>query len=91
MRAAFNLLKGRSAWKGPHVVPLPIAEAMKTKTPIRTNARSCTILPQFVGLKFQVHNGKEYVEFEVSEDMVGNKLGEFAATRKKFVYKYSKN
>ncbi|KAM9928501.1 hypothetical protein OXX59_001805, partial [Metschnikowia pulcherrima] len=46
---------------------------------------------QFVGLKFQVHNGKEYVEFEVSEDMVGNKLGEFAATRKKFVYKYSKN
>ncbi|KAF7999049.1 hypothetical protein OXX80_000123 [Metschnikowia pulcherrima] len=91
MRAAFTLLKGRSAWKGPHVVPLPIAEAMKSKTAIRTNARSCTILPQFVGLKFQVHNGKEYVEFEVSEDMVGNKLGEFAATRKKFVYKYSKN
>ncbi|KAM9925953.1 hypothetical protein OXX59_003547, partial [Metschnikowia pulcherrima] len=70
MRAAFTLLKGRSAWKGPHVVPLPIAEAMKSKTAIRTNARSCTILPQFVGLKFQVHNGKEYVEFEVSEDMV---------------------
>lgn len=91
MRAAFTLLKGRSAWKGPHIVPLPIAEAMKTGKPIRTNARSCTILPQFVGLKFQVHNGKEYVEIEVSDDMVGSKLGEFAATRKKFRYKFTKN
>lgn len=91
MRAAFTLLKGRSAWKGPHVVPLPLAEAMKTGTPIRTNARSCTILPQFVGLKFQVHNGKEYVELEVTDEMVGSKLGEFAPTRKRFTYKFSKN
>lgn len=91
MRAAFTLLKGRSAWKGPHVVPLPLAEAMKSGTPIRTNARSCTILPQFVGLKFQVHNGKEYVELEVTDEMVGSKLGEFAPTRKRFTYKYSKN
>lgn len=91
MRAAFQLLKGRSAWKGPHVVPLPIAEAMKTGAPIRTNARSCTILPQMVGLRFQVHNGKDYVDVEITDEMVGNKLGEFAMTRKKFVYKYSKN
>lgn len=91
MRAGFRLLKGRSAWKGPHVVPLPIANAMQTGTPIRTNARSCTILPQFVGLKFQVHNGKEYVELEISDEMVGSKLGEFAPTRKRFTYKYSKN
>lgn len=90
MKQCIRLL-GRSAWKGPNVVPLPIGEAMKTGAPIRTNARSCTILPQFVGLKFQVHNGKEYVELEISDDMVGNKLGEFVSTRKKFSYKYSKN
>ncbi|EGV64383.1 mitochondrial ribosomal small subunit component [Yamadazyma tenuis] len=90
MRVSLSLL-GRSAWKGPHVVPLPISEAIKTGAPIRTNARSCTIIPQFVGLKFQVHNGKEYVQLEISDDMVGNKLGEFVATRKKFTYKYSKN
>ncbi len=73
------------------MVPLPIAHAQKTGTPIRTNARSCTVLPQFVGLKFEIHNGKEYVEVEVTDEMVGSKLGEFAATRKRFNYKYSKN
>ena len=90
MKPSLALL-GRSAWKGPHVVPLPIGEAMKSGGPIRTNARSCTILPQFVGLKFQVHNGKEYVELDISDDMVGNKLGEFVPTRKRFMYKFSKN
>lgn len=77
--------------EGPHVVPLPIAHAIKSNTPIRTNARSCTILPQFVGVKFQVHNGKEYVAFEVTDDMVGSKLGEFAPTRKRFSYTQTKN
>ncbi|CCF57459.1 hypothetical protein KAFR_0C04680 [Kazachstania africana CBS 2517] len=79
-------LLSRAAWKGPNIVPLPIKEAMTKGTPIRTNARSATILPQFVGLKFQVHNGKEYVPFEVTEDMVGRKLGEFAFTRKRLSY-----
>lgn len=46
--------------------------------PIRTQARSATILPNFVGLKFQIHNGKNYVDVTISEDMVGHKLGEFA-------------
>lgn len=91
MRPCLHLLRGRSAWKGPNIVPLPLGDAIKKGTPIRTNARSCTILPQFVGLKFQVHNGKEYVELEISEDMVGSKLGEFAPTRKRFMYKFSKN
>ncbi|CAN3357468.1 small ribosomal subunit protein uS19m [Diutina catenulata] len=90
MRACVPLLK-RSAWKGPHVVPLPLADAIKNGTPIRTNARSCDILPQFVGLRFQIHNGKEYVEVEITDDMVGSKLGEFAPTRKRFMYKYTKN
>lgn len=84
-------LLSRSAWKGPHIVPLPIREAISKGTPIRTNARAATILPQFVGLKFQVHNGKEYVAFEVVEDMVGRKLGEFVPTRKRFSYTQTKN
>jgi ribosomal protein S19 len=46
--------------------------------PIRTQARSATILPNFVGLKFEVYNGKVYHEVHVTEDMVGHKLGEFS-------------
>ncbi|KAG7664313.1 RSM19 [[Candida] subhashii] len=90
MRPSLHLLK-RSTWKGPNIVPLPIAQAIKNRVPVRTNARSATILPQFVGLKFQIHNGKEYVEVEITDDMVGSKLGEFAPTRQRFLYKYTKN
>lgn len=46
--------------------------------PIRTQQRSATILPNFVGLKFQVHNGKVYHDVTITEDMVGHKLGEFS-------------
>lgn len=90
MRASIVQL-ARSSWKGPHVVPLPLAQAKKEGTPIRTNARACTILPQFVGLKFQIHNGRDYVQVEITEDMVGAKLGEFAHTRKRFSYTQTKN
>ena len=47
--------------------------------PIKTQARSATILPNFVGLIFQVHNGKIYNDVRITEDMVGHKLGEFSA------------
>lgn len=46
--------------------------------PVRTQARSATILPSFVGLRFEVHNGKEYNHIQITEDMVGHKLGEFS-------------
>jgi len=46
--------------------------------PVKTQARSATILPNFVGLRFQVHNGKIYHEVTITEDMVGRKLGEFS-------------
>lgn len=46
--------------------------------PVRTQARSATILPNFVGLKFEIHNGKDYLQVMITEDMVGHKLGEFA-------------
>ena len=51
------------------------------KEPIKTWARACQIPPQFVGHRFAVHNGREFIEVFVSEDMVGHRLGEFAPTR----------
>ncbi|DAA72972.1 37S ribosomal protein S19 [Trichophyton mentagrophytes] len=87
------LLK-RSAWKGPNIVPLPLPKTIPPPpgTPaIRTQARAATILPNFVGLRFAVHNGKQYQEILITEEMVGRKLGEFAPTRKRFTYQHSKN
>ncbi|TKA52381.1 37S ribosomal protein S19, mitochondrial [Cryomyces minteri] len=86
-------LCARSIWKGPHIVPLPIVRpaAGERVAPIKTQARSATILPNFVGLKFQVHNGKIYNDVLITEDMVGHKLGEFSPTRKRFTYKQTKN
>ena len=51
------------------------------KEPIKTWARACTIVPEFVGHTFLVHNGRQHPKVFVTEDMVGHKLGEFAATR----------
>lgn len=54
---------------------------MGTKDPIKTWARACTIVPEFVGFTFLVHNGRQHMKVFVTEDMVGHKLGEFAPTR----------
>jgi len=51
------------------------------KTPIKTWSRRSTVAPDFVGLTFAVHNGKQFLPVYVSENMVGHKLGEFAPTR----------
>ncbi|PGH26953.1 hypothetical protein AJ80_01337 [Polytolypa hystricis UAMH7299] len=78
---ATRVLCGRSVWKGPNIVPLPLPRTIPPPPgtpPIRTQARSATILPNFVGLKFQVHNGKDYQDVIITEQMVGRKLGEFA-------------
>ncbi len=77
---------GRSLKKGPFVTPKLYAkvEQMATegrKDPIKTWARACTIVPEFVGHTFMVHNGKAHLKVFVTEDMVGHKLGEFAPTR----------
>jgi small subunit ribosomal protein S19 len=76
----------RSIWKGPFVDGYVIAKAQKAgssprKEAIKTWSRRSTIMPQFVGLTFQVHNGHKFIPVLVSEDMVGHKLGEFAPTR----------
>lgn len=52
-----------------------------SKTPIKTWARRSTIVPEMVGLTFDVHNGKKHISVFVTEAMVGHKLGEFAPTR----------
>ncbi|GJM18609.1 MAG: 30S ribosomal protein S19 [Phycisphaeraceae bacterium] len=51
------------------------------RVPIKTWARACTIVPEFVGHTFQVHNGRAFMDVFVTEDMVGHKLGEFSLTR----------
>jgi small subunit ribosomal protein S19 len=75
----------RSVWKGPFVdgYILKKAEAARgnRNAAIKTWSRRSTILPQFVGLTFQVHNGNKFIPVFVSEEMVGHKLGEFAPTR----------
>lgn len=77
---------GRSLKKGPYVVESVYRKVMKQteageNTPIKTWARSCTIVPEFVGFTFQVHNGRAFPDVFVTEDMVGHKLGEFSITR----------
>ena len=76
----------RSVWKGPFVELslLKKAEEMQDsgkKQVIKTWSRRSTIMPQFVGLTFNVYNGRKFVPVYVTEEMVGHKLGEFAPTR----------
>ena len=76
----------RSQKKGPYVDEKLFGKVRRAKeggstAPIRTWARRCTIVPEFVGQKFEVHNGKVFVSLYVTEDMVGHKLGEFSPTR----------
>ncbi len=76
----------RSVWKGPFVDGYLLKKAEKSresgrKEVIKTWSRRSTILPQFVGLTFGVHNGRKHIPVLVSEDMIGQKLGEYAPTR----------
>ena len=77
----------RSVWKGPFVDGYLLKKAEKSRESGRNEvikiwSRRSTILPQFVGLTFGVHNGKQHLEVLVSEDMVGHRLGEFSPTKK---------
>ncbi|RIJ16323.1 30S ribosomal protein S19 [Henriciella mobilis] len=76
----------RSVWKGPFVDGYLLKKAEKAhaaerREVIKTWSRRSTIMPQFVGLNFQVHNGNKFVPVLVTEEMVGHKFGEFAPTR----------
>ena len=77
---------GRSTKKGPHVVERLLEKVAKvdasgSREPIKTWARACTVVPEFIGKNFAIHNGKTFMKLYVTEDMVGHKLGEFAPTR----------
>ena len=77
----------RSLKKGPYVAEslMKKVQAAKTSTKkevIKTWSRRSTIYPDFIGLTFAVHNGKDFIPVYVTEEMVGHKLGEFALTRK---------
>ena len=76
----------RSLWKGPFVDGYLFKKAEAARGSSRSEvikiwSRRSTILPQFVGLTFNVYNGHKFIPVSVSEEMVGHKLGEFAPTR----------
>ena len=79
----------RAVWKGPFVEESLIKKVEKqqnqtNRKPIKTWSRKSTIIPEFVGFSFLIHNGKKFIPLTISEDMVGHKLGEFAPTRQFF-------
>ena len=76
----------RSVWKGPFVDSHLLKKVKSIGVGgkggvIKTWSRRSTILPEFVGVNFAVHNGKRFIPVNVTEDMVGHKLGEFSPTR----------
>ena len=76
----------RSVWKGPFVDPSLLKKVEKEKAqrnpkPIKTWSRKSTIIPEFIGISFLIHNGKKFIPIKISEEMVGHKLGEFSPTR----------
>ena len=77
----------RGVWKGPFVHPSLLKKVDKfkdksKKQPIKTWSRNSTIIPEFVGHSFLIHNGRTFIPITISEEMVGHKLGEFSPTRK---------
>ncbi|MEY2713460.1 MAG: ribosomal protein [Planctomycetota bacterium] len=76
----------RSLKKGPFVDEklyrkVEKASGSTKRTAIKTWSRACTIVPEFVGFTFQVHNGRKFIDVYCTEDMVGHKLGEFSLTK----------
>ena len=76
----------RSLKKGPYVDERLLAKVERqqrgiSREPLKTWARDCTIVPDFIGHTFLVHNGRVFMKLFVTEDMIGHKLGEFAPTR----------
>lgn len=76
----------RSVRKGPYldiklVTKIRSMNSAGDKKVVRTWARSCTIMPEFVGHTLAVHNGNKFIPIYISENMVGHKVGEFAPTR----------
>ena len=76
----------RSIKKGPFIDER-VMKKIEGKKPeevgiVKTWSRACTIIPEMIGFKFEVHNGRQFIEVLITEEMVGHKLGEFSPTRK---------
>ena len=76
----------RSLKKGPYVdhkllKKITAAKEAGSRTPIKTWSRRSTVTTDFVGLNFNIHDGRKFVQVFITENMVGHKLGEFALTR----------
>ena len=76
----------RSQKKGPFVDEkvyrkVQKADAARSNEPIKTWARACTVIPEFIGYTFLIHDGRKHVKVLMTEDMVGHKFGEFAPSR----------
>lgn len=76
----------RSKWKGIYVKPKNYKD---TSTFLRVS-RSSSIIPQFIGQTFKVHNGKIFKEITITKEMLGHKFGEFSKTRAEFAFKKKK-
>ncbi|MFA7385736.1 MAG: 30S ribosomal protein S19 [Candidatus Paceibacterota bacterium] len=75
----------RSLKKGPYIAESVLEKIKKNKPgekAIKTWARSCTITPEMVGYSFDVYNGKQFIQVQIKEEMIGHKLGEFSPTKK---------
>jgi len=86
-------MTNRAKWKGPHIDPnLSKLEKLinKKKSLLPVISRNSTITPKFIGLKFNVHTGKTFIEVSVSKEMIGHKFGEFSPTRGRFSFKKKK-
>jgi small subunit ribosomal protein S19 len=76
----------RSKKKGPYFDERLLGKVEKqqrtgSREPLKTWSRDCTIVPDFIGHTFMVHNGRQFMKLFVTEDMIGHTLGEFAPTR----------
>ena len=82
----------RAKWKGPYI-DLKLTKNLKSlnkKKSLPIISRNSTIVPKFIGLKFNVHTGKTFLEVPILKEMVGHKFGEFSPTRVKYSFKKKK-
>ncbi|KUO40080.1 MAG: 30S ribosomal protein S19 [Candidatus Hadarchaeum yellowstonense] len=81
-----SLLRGFTPKQKKLIEKIRKARMSGKDAPIRTHCRDMVIIPEMVGLKFAVHNGKEFLVVEVKPEMIGHRLGEFALTRKRVIH-----
>jgi small subunit ribosomal protein S19 len=81
----------RVKWKGPYINNKLLKKIENTisssKNVIKTTSKNSIIVPKFVGLTFQIYNGKTFITIKIIEEMINHKFGEFINTRKQFSYK----